>query len=380
MRAPAALATLGALALGAWGCEELLGEPAPDDEALARAIAIAAQAEAEASAVSDEPHGETIDDCLDRVRRETPTSVQETIAAVGYDELLRDSCRARVAEEERTTAPCRQIQARLVRRACEARVAVAARDPALCPSTPSGHEPLCLALASRDRALCQAAPHLEREACRELLGEDDACDASIAPPMCQELVARHRRRLGSVEALVEVAPATRVEPELLVSFVRVREGQPDQPLGEDDAPLPAFDRGARIHADAGRTMLELADPLGLSAVSHSGRPSIALRLPLPPPDGAPEARLEARIGTLAARADVAHPELGTLHADEGRIELTHFERELGGRVEGSFVVSCPDSPGAVRVSGRFRTFVRDMVMATSTAEDPLAGVEDTPPD
>lgn len=312
---------------------------------------------------------------MDRVRRETPASVQETIEAIGYEELLRDSCRARVAEEEHTVEPCRQIEARLVRRACESRVAIASRDPGLCPSGASGHDALCLALATRDRSLCRAAPHLEREACRELLGETNACDQSIAPPMCQELVGRHRRRLGSVEPATEVAPATREEPELVVSFTRVREGEPDEAVGEETT-LAAFDRGGRIFTESGRAILELADPLGLSIVSHTGHPSIAVRVPLPPPDGAEDARLDARVGTLAASVEISHPDLGTLRADEGRVELTHMSRELGGRIEGRFTVSCPHTPGHVRVEGHFRTFLRDVSAST---EDPLSDLAADPP-
>ncbi len=361
-----------ALTLGVGGCDELFEEERPDEEALARAaIAIAAQSEEQ---MSDEPHGESIDDCMDRVRRETPASVQETIEAIGYEDLLRDSCRARVAEDERSVEPCRQIEARLVRRSCEARVAVASRDPGLCPSGANGHDPLCLALAARDVSLCRAAPHLEREACRELLGEANACDTSIAPPMCQELVARHRRRLGTVEAIREVAPATREEPELIVSFTRVIDDQPDEAIGEEAA-LGAFDRGGRIVTESGRAFLELADPLGLSVVSHTGHPSVLLRVPLPPPDGADDARLEARVGTLAASAEISHPDLGTLRADEGRVELTHLTRELGGRVEGRFTVSCPHTPGVVRVTGHFRTFLRDI---SGSAEDPLGDLERDP--
>jgi hypothetical protein len=173
--------------------------------------------------------------------------------------------------------------------------------------------------------------------------------------------------LGSVEPVTEVAPATREEPELVVSFVRVREGEPDEAVGEETT-LSTFDRGARIRSESGRTILELADPLGLSVVTRTGHPSIALRVPLPPPDGAEDARLETRVGTLAAEAEISHPDLGSLHADEGRIEITHLSRELGGRVEGTFSVSCRHAPGSIRVAGHFRTFIRDV---SGTSDDPL---------
>jgi hypothetical protein len=381
----ASRATLVAALVALAGCDELFEPERPSDEELVLA-AVAVAAQAQSDSLPEEPHGESIDACLDRVRRETPASVQETIEAVGYSELLRDSCRARVAEDERSTVPCTQIEARLVRRSCESRVAIATRDPGLCPVVSGGaggHDPLCLALASRDRSLCRAAPHLEREACRALLGEADACDESIASELCRDLVARHRRRLGAVEAIEEVPAATRIEPELVVSFVRVREGQPDEPVGTEEA-LFAFDRGARIHVESGRTVLELADPLGLSVVSHAGHPSIAIRVPLPPDDGAADARLEARVGTLAAEVEIAHPELGSLTARQGRVELAHLSRTLGGRVEGRFSVTCPLAVGELRVEGHFRTFVRDVAtrQGPGAAEmaDPLGDLAAPPTD
>ncbi|MBX7194969.1 MAG: hypothetical protein K1X94_23145 [Sandaracinaceae bacterium] len=371
---PLAWSLLAAMACSS-GCEELLAEPESDEEAIARAVALAEQAQGQsASEASDEPHGESIDACLARVESETPSSVRETIEAIGYDSLLRDSCRARVAEEERSIVPCAEIEARLVRRSCETRVAIAARDPGLCPSGTTGHEPLCLALASRDRSLCRAAPHLEREACRELLGEEDACTESIAPELCRSLVARHRSRLGAVAPMPEAPPATREPPELVVSLTREVEGEPDAPIGEEEA-LTAFDRGARIYVESGRTMLELADPLGLSVVSHAGHPSLRIALPLPPHDGADDARLEARIGTLAAEVELSHPDLGALRADEGRVELAHLSRELGGAIEGRLDVSCPHAPGVVRVRGHFRTFLRDVSGALDVA-DPLGDLDE----
>jgi hypothetical protein len=121
-------------------------------------------------------------------------------------------------------------------------------------------------------------------------------------------------------------------------------------------------------------VLELADPLGLSVVSHAGHPSVAIRVPLPPDDGAEDARLEARVGSLAAEVEITHPELGSLRAREGSVELAHLSRTLAGRVEGRFSVTCPSRVGEVRVDGRFRTFVRDV--ATGQA---LGGADEADP-
>jgi hypothetical protein len=123
-------------------------------------------------------------------------------------------------------------------------------------------------------------------------------------------------------------------------------------------------------------VLELADPLGLPVVTHAERPSVAIRIPLPAPDGADEARLDARVGPLGASVEAFHPELGSLRASEGEVRVTHLERTLGGRVEGRFSVRCPSRVGRVEVRGRFRTFVRDVAGPADAPLDDLDGVAD----
>lgn len=358
---------LGTAGLGA-GCDE---EPSgPSEEELRAAAAVLAAQGAAVEEEPAEPSDPSLDGCVERLSHETPASVRETIDVIGYADLLRDTCRARLAEEERDPALCGEIEARLVRSACLTRVAIAAHDPAICPTDPRGRSGLCVALAAGSPALCAAAPHLEREACRELLGDSaHGCEGSIAPELCRDVVRRHRRRVG--EPAARAGDVSVVEPRLAVTFRRELPGQPAEPVGEEIA-LDALDRGARVVDDHGREVLELADPLGLSVVSHAERPSIAIRVPLPPADGATDARLEARVTPLGASVEVFHPELGSLHADEGEVVFTHLSRELGGRVEGRFSVSCPDLPARIRVTGTFRTFLRDVA---APAADPLRGLE-----
>jgi hypothetical protein len=184
-------------------------------------------------------------------------------------------------------------------------------------------------------------------------------------------VARHRRGASEAPARPEAAPRP-VEPELIVSFLR--EGGP--PIAKD-VRLDALDRGARVLDDLGRQVLELADPLGLSVVSHSERPSVVIRVPLPPPDGADDARLDARIAPLGASVEIFHPELGSLRATEGEVRLTHLQRTLAGRVEGRFTARASSRSGPVEVRGTFRTFVRDVA---ASGADPLDDLEATPAD
>jgi hypothetical protein len=366
-RSAAVAAALSAAIVAATGCDEDPGAPT-EEQLAAAAVALAAQGAADEGPL--EPGDASLDGCLERLARETPASVRETIDVIGYTDLLRDTCRARLAEEERDPALCREIEARLVRSACLTRVAIAAHDPEICPVDPRGRSGLCVALAAGSPALCAAAPHLEREACRELLGDTEhGCEGSIAPELCRDVVRRHRRSVG--EAPARAGDVTVVAPRLVVTFSRELAGQPAEPVGEEVS-LDALDRGARVVEDHGREVVELADPLGLSVVSHAERPSIVIRAPLPPADGARDARLEARVAPLGASVEVFHPELGSLHADEGEVTFTHLSRELGGRIEGRFSVRCPDPPATIRVTGTFRTFVRDVA---APAADPLRGLE-----
>lgn len=356
-RRPASSFLPTALALVSMACGESSPVTTEDELAVAEAT-YRAQLE-----LATEPSDPSLEACVGRLERETPASVQDTIDVLGYADLLRDTCRSRLAEEARDPTLCADIEARLVRNACYGRVAVAAHDPERCPSDARGRQPLCVALAAGNPGLCAAAPHLEREACRELLGDaEHGCAVAIAPELCRGIVARHRRWAGTSDELTP-SPARLVEPELVVTFAR----ESGEPVAED-LRLDALGRGARVLDDLGRQVLELADPLGLSAISHADRPSLVIRVPLPPPDGADDARLDVRVAPLAASIEGFHPELGTLRATEGEVHLTHFERALGGRIEGRFSARCTSRTGAITLRGTFRTFVRDVA---GPEEDPL---------
>ena len=367
------------------GCEEeplTSGRPPTEDEALA----IGELVEREALANASETGDRTLDDCLARIRRETPSSMQWTIGVLGYDDFMLDTCRAQLAAEAHDAAPCREIGARLIQSACLSRVAVRSRTPELCPQQAHGRDPLCVALSSRRIGLCQASPLLEREACIELLGDArHGCRTSVAPDLCEGIVARHREELeedvrgaraeepsGQGESAEEL-----VEPTLSVTLTRLREHEPPSLIGEREQSLTSFSRGARIVEESGRLILELADPLGLSAGSHVSRPQVALRIPLPSeqqtalqPSASPSATSNStapsRVGpwtseieAVGASLDAHHADLGTLHATRGEVHIEAFERELGAAVQGTFQVECPQAPGSIRIEGAFRTFLRE---------------------
>lgn len=368
-----------ALAVLTNGCDEAYEPPSPTSEELAAAAALV-QASASATPSLDEPHDDSIEACVERLATATPPSVRRTIDVIGYTEFFVDTCRTRIAEEERDPAPCASIETRLVRNGCLVRTSIAARSPDTCPAGSHGRDPLCVALAARSLALCEAAPHLEREACHALLGDaSHGCETSIAPELCEAIVTRHRGVIG--DATGDVVPRERTGTALEVRLARVRSGQPPEPIGEPLS-LDTFARGARIHADDGRLVLELADPLGISALSHAEHASVAIEVPLPPAHAdADDERLDVDVvpvgHTEGARLEIYVPELGARRASDGEVHLTHLARTLGGRVEGRFVATAPLDGDALRIEGTFRTFVRDVASAAPTGSlaDQLDGLE-----
>lgn len=368
------------LATALLGCDE--EPPQPTEE---EAVAVAQMAQQEAALNASETGDRSLDDCLARLRRETPSSAQWTIGVLGYDDFMLDTCRAQMAVNDEDAAPCREIEARLVQSACLARVAVRTRAPDLCPRQARGADPLCMALASRQIGLCQASPLLEREACVELLGDArHGCRTSIAPDLCNGIVARHRDALagqsegpsgsqsdGQLET-DEGASGEIEEPSLNATFTRVIGQDPPNVIGERELPLNSFARGARIVEESGRLLLELADPLGLSAGSHTSRPQIAIRIPLPTDqqtgllptdpqtDHHPIGAWTMEIEAVGASLEAHHTDLGTLRATSGEVHIEGFERRLGAQVEGTFRVECPQAPGSIRIEGTFRTFLREI--------------------
>jgi len=370
--------TLWLLTFALLGCDEEPPQPTEDE-----AVALVEMAQLEAIQNASETGDRSLDDCLARLRRETPSSAQWTIGVLGYDDFMLDTCRAQMAVNEEDAAPCRDIEARLVQSACLARVAVRTRAPELCPRQTRGADPLCTALASRQIGLCQASPLLEREACVELLGDArHGCRTSIAPALCTDIVARHREALGGQSdgqsdsqsdgqsETAEGASGEIEEPSLNATFSRLMGHEAPSLIGEREQPLTSFARGARIVEESGRLILELADPLGLSAGSHASRPQLAIRIPLPSDhqtgllgtqtDDHPVGPWTMEIEAVGAALEAHQADLGTLRATSGEVHIEGFERALGAQVEGTFRVECPQVPGSIRIEGTFRTFLREI--------------------
>lgn len=366
-----ALLLTGALAAALVGCDEEL-------DLSPRAPEPAASPEPQL-AEAEEPRDDSLEGCVDRLTRETPRSARNTLDATGYDTFFEDACHMHMAEAERSAVMCAEIHARLVRRACEMRVAIAASEPALCPNTPSGREPLCVALATRDASLCRAAPLLEQEACASLLGDPASCSRSIAPELCEAIVARHAAQLPPTEEPQPGAErahprANREAVELVASFTSVtREGTEEELLR--DATFPSFDRGGRIFVERGQLVLELSDPVGAAALTRMGRGSISIRVPLAA-DGEEGAPFEARVGPTGASVEAIQSSVGSVRATEGSVSITRWSRELGGAVEGTFRATGSSGVGRVRVEGRFRSFLRDVSLepprGVGPSDDPRA--------
>lgn len=343
---------------------------APDE---AETTASDPSSRASGSAVDDgpsEPRDEDLDACVERLRRDTPRSVRELLADLGDEDLLRDGCRARIAEVEGTVERCAEIALRNLRRACEMRVAVASREPWLCPSGPRGRDPLCVALSSRQASLCRAAPTLEREACAALLGDDDACARSIVPEHCRTIVARHRHRVDPPSERASQRPE--FAPELVVQILRPVSSTSAGDVIDEELRLDAFDRGARILRDRAGLVLELADPLGLGVATSGGRASMAMRVPLSA-EQATRSPVEVSIAPAGASVQLTHPRYGTLRFTEGRVGLSRCGTALADIVEGSLEGLASSPEGRLRIEARFRTFVRDVPGPSEPDNDATPG-------
>lgn len=109
--------------------------------------------------------------CVELKARIDPV-LGEAVDALGYDTLLRDSCRVLQAIKTNSTAPCDSILSSSLRDRCTTSTAIATGNALACPMIGQNHDPFCLALAHRDTHLCVHASPERRKVCRALLDGD----------------------------------------------------------------------------------------------------------------------------------------------------------------------------------------------------------------
>jgi hypothetical protein len=216
-----------------------------------------------------------------------------------------------------------------------------------------GHDPLCVALATGEPALCRGVTGSHRPVCESLLARD--------PERCGGLAsaeARCRAEHAELAALVPEAPGTPLEIAASDLTIEVRRVVPSS-LGDvvsepSTVTLASFERGAVLVREAGAMRLYAGE-----ATLRASEASLEMELELAaPPTGEGTIEATLALGT-EAQIDLRLPDMAALTPGTGEIVLTALEPRIGGRVEGRLEVELFAGVGSVRVSGHFRTFVRD---------------------
>jgi hypothetical protein len=293
--------------------------------------------------------------CIERLSAETPAEVRTTLYDLGWVDFFGDACGATLALRDRAPERCDELSARALRERCRLRVAMALRDVAPCPTELGGHghDPLCVALARGEVALCAGVSGTHRALCDALLARD--------PERCAGLSAaeaRCRAEHAELAALVPPAPSTPLDipsPSLTLEVRRVVPSSAGDVVSEPSTvTLASLERGAVLVIEAGAMRLYAGE-----AALRASEAALQMELELAaPPDGAGTIEATLALGT-EARIDLRLPETAALTPGTGEVVVTTLEPRIGGRVEGSLDVELFAPIGSVRVSGHFRTFVRD---------------------
>jgi hypothetical protein len=192
------------------------GAPLSDEE-MERALGLEAGALSGPAADPPPPAGDLkqeadgftdLEACV-RQRARVDAVLGDAIDALGYDTLLRDSCRVIEAVKAKSTAACEPIVASSLRDRCVMSVAVVSGDMLLCPMSGQNHDGLCVALARRDLRLCASAPGDKRSTCRAMLSSDPKkCSGD---KRCERMVGRWKGLLPPAESKPELGTKVRAE-------------------------------------------------------------------------------------------------------------------------------------------------------------------------
>ena len=289
---------------------------------------------------------ENVEGCVEGMRGSVPVEVGELLSDLGYENALGEICRgleaAKLGEPER----CDEAISSAVARSCRVRVATLHGQPEACPpalGVDEGRDPLCLAWASRDAGLCDGAPLHSRGRCRAVATGDPApCRDRLverSPAACRALVARLGDLVGAD------APDERPEAELVL----LRQGD------SREATLALPPNAARD--------LERGVVLGVQGCRHRA----LIRQPQPMRRDAETVVLALELlwggdaaPSLGPGSEIELGPVGTGYALRGELALDEGAAvpgaPLSGTFEGTFTRDGTEHP----VSGRFRTFVRDL--------------------
>jgi hypothetical protein len=291
--------------------------------------------------------------------------VGDAVEALGYDTFKRDACQVLHAAKTRSTAPCRDILASMLRDHCETTVAVVIGDAMMCPLAGGNHNAMCMALARRDERLCEQVRDGLGLTCRAIIERDASkCRRSAR---CERLVQRWKAFMP--EHADKPGLGTRVK-------VRVQERVDGGAATVRELDLSGELGGATVRKTGQETVVLLGDettrawPPALVAT----QPRLALRL-----TATEELRKQGRRLVPNGSIDFSILVPKWTAVDTGTLQgPAHIDVDLFGldltspvRFKLQAVVGPPHRP--VRVELDVNTFVRDVVIVGG-------GARRTPPD
>lgn len=323
----------------------------------------------------------------------------DALRAIGYDTILRDSCRVLEAAKEKSREKCSPIASGALRSRCEAIVAyITGNDeacPLVAPGSPSqGRDPTCLAIALRDPRLCNALGLLNRIQCDALVTKDEnKCRAILEPD--RSACIREVSRMKSIA----LAPLTNL-PALPKASAKIQldplEGTKEPPEKDFDA-TSSIARGIVLLLTDGTSAAkglpiphgktefgDLIEPTSSTYVpSPQGKTRLAFSISLgAEKDGIPSAEIEHAELSLPGESMLVSP--GT--RCECKVVLKKFSKERGGEISATFDGTFGTAPRVYKVHGDFTTFARDVVMlkgiaaANAFSKGPLGGSPRKPGD
>ncbi len=379
-------------------------DPPPNTEAVARSTGAAAQVAATEAALGDDElvapavwpaspqpiaddlaRAETEAACAVRIQTSLSTDVAESIAGLGYDRFVADLCGGLAAVRGGDVAACDALSVSSARAGCRRRLALVHARPDACPSDPSvrGREPVCLAWAARDVGLCRGAALGERARCEAVLsGEPARCRTLPAEPRARCLaelarygaaLGRTRTRSAARDVEMQLALTLTVTPSRAMRDAPDASYEPPAPDASSEPPAPiaiskpSLERGIVIARCSDGLRAYVGDASRHGAPLRLDGPAEAeLLLRWPTDAGAGPLRISAAAHDAALRLRLAHASDTTNEAGGGgAVTLDAHDATRGALLSGSVELTLSLPAGRGRVTGTFRTFVRDLLDADS---------------
>lgn len=319
---------------------------------------------------------ETREACAARIRATLAAEVADAIAALGYDRFVEDVCGGLAAVRDGNVAACDTLSVSSARNGCRRRLALVHGLPDACPddATVSGREPVCLAWAARDVGLCRGAAVGERERCEAVLAGDARRCRTLPAGIrarCVAEVSRYGAALGTERA---TSAAREVEAQLALTVTVDTAGTTARPAEPDASPAeptvvtisePQLDRGVVVARCGDGLRVRIGDARRHGAPLRLDGPAEAELLVRWPADADAEPlRVSAATGDAVLRLRIPHASDATSDpGGGGTVTLEARTPTRGALLAGTVELTMRMPGGRARVTGSFRTFVRDVLGA-----------------